>query len=354
MMGTMVANDKVGKRVGRIIAAALPHSVHVDISPLQGASAAAFEVTVLAGTTKHRFSAGWAGEGWPADVEQLALLVPGLEVVVATKLSDGARDWLRREGLGWVDEVGHAEIMRPSGLVISREPAFERKHPERPLQWTRSTLSVAEAALSGVEPTVESIERATGLSRNATATALARLERLGFLDRPHAQRGPTSGRRIVDANAFLDAYAVAAAEQRSKQRIVLVHRLWNDPLDTLRTEIAPALNDNNTRWAVSGVGASVLLAPYVGNVATLELYVDSELILDRFDLASLLGGRVVEKGHRIEVRELPTSMSDKGPCLEGVHVALPVRVYADLNAAGGRSAEAAHHLRESLNVGTAA
>jgi hypothetical protein len=350
----MVASDQLTKRVRRVVAAALPHGLRVEVSPRQEASAPAFDVTVWAGTTKHRFTAGWAGEGWPADVEQLALLVPGLEVVVAAKLSDGARKWLSQEGLGWVDEVGRAEIIRPSGLVISREPAHVRTFPDQTTRWARSTLSVAEAALSGIEPTVEGIERATGLSRNATATALTRLERLGFLERPKAQRGPTSGRRIVDTNVFLDAYAAAAAERRLKQSLVLVHRLWNDPIDTLRTEIAPALDTNNVRWAVTGVAASLMLAPYISDVTTLELYVDSELISDRSYLASLLGGRVVEKGQRIEVRELPTSMSDKGPVVNGVHIALPVRVYADLVAAGGRSAEAAHHLRETLDVGTAA
>ena len=60
------------------------------------------------------------------------------------------------------------------------------------------------------------------------------------------------------------------------------------------------------------------------------------------DSASMLGGRLVERGHVIEVRQLPTQMSARGPLLDGVRVALPVRVYADLLAAGGRSAEAAN------------
>lgn len=350
----MVANDELTKRVRRVVAAVLPHGLQVKVSPGLETSAPAFDVTVWAGSMEHRFMAGWAGEGWPKDVKQLNLLLPGLEIVVAANLSDGARKWLSQEGLGWVDEVGRAEIIRPSGLVISRELAKVRTFPNQTTRWARSTLSVAEAALSGIEPTVERIERATGLSRNATATALARLERLGFLERPKAQRGPTSGRRIVDTNVFLNAYATAAAERRLKQSVVLVHRLWKDPIDTLRTEIAPALDTNNVRWAVTGAAASIMLAPYLSNVTTLELYVDSDLISDRSYLASLLGGRVVEKGQRIEVRELPTSMSDKGPVVNGVHIALPVRVYADLVATGGRSVEAAHHLWETLQVGTAA
>ena len=297
---------------------------------------------------------GWAGEGWPADVERLASLAPEVEVVAAANLSDGARVWLSDRHLGWVDEAGRADIRRPSGLVIVREPAEPRRRTASTKRWNRSMLAVSEAALSGVEPTVEGIEEATGLSRNATATALKHLEGLRLLHRPGASRGPTSGRRIVDADAFLDAYATAAAELGAKQSAVLIHRMWSDPIETLRTEMAPALDSASKEWALTGAGASLLLAPYLSDVTTLEIYVSADLLGDPSRLQSLLGGRVVQKGHRIEVRELPTAMAAKGPVVNGIHVALPVRVYADLVAAGGRAEEAAHHLRETLHVGTAA
>jgi len=348
----MAVGDQLQTRVRRILVAALPHSVWVDVVSREDGIGSAFDVTVQAGATNHRFLAGWAGEGWPADVEELVRLVPGVEVAVATNLSDGARTWLAGRGIGWVDEAGHAEIVQSSGLVISREPARPWTRSEPSVRWSRSTLAAAEAALSGVASTVESIERATGLSRNASATALHRLERLGLLARPQAQRGPLSARRIVDTDAFLDAYASAAAEHRSKQARLLVHRLWNgDAVETLRSEIAPALTIPEHSWAVTGAAASLLLSPYLSDVTTLDLYVDADLISDKTALASRLGGRIVERGHVIEVRELPTSMSAKGPFLDGVQVALPVRVYADLLAAGGRSAEAAHHLRETIDVG---
>lgn len=350
----MAAAEHLATRVRRVLAAVLPNSVRIDVAPRTKRINPAFDVTVRAGTARHRFLAGWAGEGWPADVERLTVLVPGLDVVVAANLSDGARKWLSHKGLDWVDETGRANISRASGLVVLREPTRVHTSREQPMGWTRSMLAVAEAALSGFEPTVQGIERATGLSRSATTIALNRLERQGFLDRPGARRGPLSGRRIVDENAFLDAYATAAGELGSKRSPILVHRLWTDPLDVLRAEIAPALNARSASWALTGGAASLLLAPYLSDVTTLELYVDADLMADPPRLASLLGGRVVEKGHRIEVRLLPTVISATGPLIDGVQLALPVRVYADLAIAGGRSAEAAHHLRESLDVGTAA
>jgi hypothetical protein len=132
--------------------------------------------------------------------------------------------------------------------------------------------------------------------------------------------------------------------------VVRVHRLWANPLDVLDMEIGPGLTAMGVTWAVSGAAASTLLAPYLSDVTVVELYVDRSLLIARDRLASVLGGRVVEKGHRIE-RELPTSMSARGPKIGGVQVALPARVYADLIASGGRAAEAANHLREVRGVG---
>jgi hypothetical protein len=350
----MRASEQLAARVRRLILLALPHGLQVDVRPRQAAGPA-FDVTVPAGTAKHRFIVGWAGEGWPSDVERLVQLVPNIDVVAATHLSSGARDRLRQEGLGWADEAGHADIALKSGLVIFRQQSDVRKNREPPMRWSRSTLAVAEAALSGIVPTVESIEQATGLSRHATANALSRLENRGFLERPRALRGPQSARRIINISTFLDGYAKAAAEQRQKQSPVLLHRLWNrDPLETLAVEIGPKLTTAGASWAVTGAAASVLLAPYLTDVTILELFIDAETMSDRTRLTTLLDGKIVEKGHRIEIREVPTSMAVKGPVIDGIQVALPVRVYADLRAVGGRSAEAAQHLRETLDVGTAA
>jgi hypothetical protein len=325
----MEGKDQLGTRVRRILVASLPQNLRVSVAPGQGDASPRYDVTVQAGATDHRFIAGWAGEGWPADVEELIRHVPEVEVAVATNLSEGARDALARLGVGWIDEAGHAAINRTSGLVVSREPAHPWSRPKPSARWSRSTLAVAEAALSGVVPTVENLER------------------------PQALRGPMSGRRIVDTDALLDAYATAAAELRSKKPLFLVHRLWiGDAVETLRTEIAPALGASTNSWAVTGSAASVFLAPYLSDVTTLELYVDGDLFSDREGLANRLGGRVVERGHVIEVRELPTMMSAKGPVIAGVSLALPVRVYADLRAAGGRAAEAAQHLLEVRGVGS--
>ena len=310
-----------------------------------------FDITVDTGAAQHHFEAGWAGEGWPADVERLVAMAPGLDVVFATKLSEGARAWLTQHHVGWVDETGRANVILGSGLIVVREARETAAALPTQDRWTITTLAAAEAVLAGIPPTVEAVEAATGMSRGASANALARLERLELLTRPGQKRGRGVSRQIADVDTFIDTYTEAAAGLRAKQKVIRFHRLWADPLATFASEVAPALRTNNVPWAVTGSAASTLLAPYLGDVTIVELYVARDLFAERSGLAGLLGAREVEKGHRIEVWELPTSMSARGPEVGGIQVALPARVYADLMAVGGRSAEAAHHLREVRGVG---
>ncbi len=312
-----------------------------------------FEVTVKAGPVLHRFLAGWAGGGWPADVDHLLAVAPEVDVVVARRISEGARAKLAHRRIGWVDETGQSHISLRSGLVVVREVASEEPAAAPGARWNPSMLTAAEAIFAGVPPTVEAVEAATGLSRGASANALARFENRGHLGRPGPKRGHGSARQILDLEGFIDDYVIAACEFRNKQRVRRLHRLMTDPLQVLEGEMGPSLRSFGVKWALTGAGASMLLAPYLTELTVLELYVDP----DHFevpDLPRYLDSREVSKGHVIEVRALPTSMSDHGPDVNGVQVALPARVYADLNAAGGRLAEAAHHLREVRGVGPGA
>lgn len=330
----------------------LPEGLKVAVHP-QDRIGPTFDVSVRAGQVEHRFVAGWSAEGWPADVSRLTALVPDINVVFAPNLSEGARDWLAEHNIGWIDELGRANILLPSGLVIFREPAEHPPQRELPAKWTRATVAVAEAALAGITPTVEAVERATRLSRGATANALAQLERLHLLERPASQRGPNSARHIVERSRLLDEYAAAVSTLRAREPIVRIHRLLSDPLVDLSSKIAPALDMEGIDWAVTGTAASAILAPYLSDVTVLQLYVGDGLFRDPEGLAIILGGRVVKKGHRIEIRKAPTKLTTRGPIIEHIRLALPVRIYADLLADGGCSAEAAHHLRETLGVGAA-
>ena len=333
------------------MSAVLPPGVRVEVEHGTTKAVPTFILLIHAGTGLHQFLAGWSGEGWPADVERLIAAAPQVEVVFGRRLSRGAKDWLSSHHRGWVDESGDANVNLRTGLVIFREARVPHLEKESPVRWTQTMIAAAEAVLAGVPPTVEAVEPATGISRGASNNALARLEELKLLERPEGSRGPRSARRVVDPDTFLDQYASAAASLGRKKRVIKLHRLWNDPLEAFQFEIASALNNTAKSWAITGAAASALVAPYLSNFTVVELYVDDDLFSNRDQLADTLGGKVVDRGYLIEVRALPTRISAQGPIVHGIHVALLARVYADLLAVGGRSAEAAHYLRENADVG---
>lgn len=336
-------------RIEQALRAVLPASTAVAVSPRDDV-APTFSVQVRAGRLNHRFVAGWCSEGWPADVQRLCLMAPDIDIVMAPVLSEGAWQWLADHDRGWLDETGHARLALDSGLVLVTQPPASRLAANRSRNnWTKATVSAAEAALSGVTPAVKRIEHATGLSRGAASNALARLENLGLLDRPDA-RGPTPARRIADRDGLLDQYAAAAAAAQAREMSVLIHKLTHDPLADLEAAVAPALNKAGVDWAVTGAAASTLIAPYLSEVTIVELYVQGPLAGDPAGIAKLMKGRVVDKGHRYVVRRAPTRLATEGPVVGQVRVALPVRVYADLLAVGGRYAEAAQHLKEVLDA----
>jgi hypothetical protein len=331
--------------------AVLPLGVQVDIEPGSTKAVPTFHVFIRAGGGLHRFLGGWAGEGWPADVERLIAAAPQVEIVFGKRISQGAKDWLLTRRRGWVDESGDANVNLGTGLIILREGRQRRLNEESTPRWTQTMIAAAEAVFAGVPPTVEAVEQATGISRGASNNALAKLEKLELLERPNIPRGPLSARRVVDPDTFLDQYATAAAVLASKRPVIQLHRLWSDPIDAFQTEIAPALNDSSTSWAITGAAASVLVAPLLSEFAVVELYVGDDLFSNLDLLAKTVGAHVVDRGHLLEVRALPTRLSAKGPVVNGIQVALLARVYADLLAVGGRSSEAARYLRDHADVG---
>lgn len=338
-------------RIEEALRAVLPAGTVVAVLPRDGV-ASTFSVRVRAGRLDHDFVAGWSTQGWPGDVQRLCLLAPDIDIVMAPVLSEGAWQWLADHDRGWLDETGHARLVLASGLLIKQRPARRPAAGRLRNKWTKATVSAAEAALAGVTPTVRHIEQAAGLSRGATADALTRLENFGLLDRSDAH-GRTSARRIADRDGLLDQYAAAAAAAaaaQAREMSVLIHKLTHDPLADLEAAVAPALNKAGVDWAVTGAAASTLIAPYLSEVTIVELYVQGPLAGDPAGIAKLMKGRVVDKGHRYVVRRAPTRLTTEGPVVGQVRVALPVRVYADLLAVGGRYAEAAQHLKEVLNA----
>ena len=246
--------------------------------------------------------------------------------------------------MGWVDESGAARVAT-GGVVIalSGSPVVEDR---RPSGWTASVLAVAEVLLCGTAATTKAVQQALGLSTGSCVNALRTLSELGFLE-SNAIRGRGSARRVADPDRLLDAYAAAAAPLASGLRLQ-IGVTWRDTIDGT-AETSKRFDDTGVRHAVTGTVASFMLAPYLTNVTTAEMYVPGSTILDLETAARQAGLRPVPGG-RLTLRPFPTVTTERfAERIEDMWVAPWPRVYVDLLHAGVRGEDAAEHLKEVIN-----
>lgn len=140
-MLVVVVTKRAAERVEQAIRAVLPAGAPVDLTVID-------DDLVRVDVDGGCFTAGWIGEGWLRDA-RAALAEAGRppEVLVARRMSPGARSAAADAHVGWIDESGAAEIALP-GLLISRTG---RKDPKvnRPPRWTPSVIGTAEALILG-------------------------------------------------------------------------------------------------------------------------------------------------------------------------------------------------------------
>lgn len=289
-----------------------------------------------------RLRVRWAGEGWLRQIRRI-LDDTGHrpDVVVARRMSPGAREALGRAGIGWVDESGAAEVALGS-LIVSRT-GRPSPPPKKPTHWTPAVVAVAESLLCGIRATVAETQAVTGLSKGSCANALRVLTDLGLLV-AGAARGPGSARRVVDTDELLDAYA-SNARALAPSKSLQVGVTWQDAIVGL-AEVGRKFDAADVDWAATGTVASMAMAPFLTNVASADVYVGATTVAELEAVAEKIGLRVIEGG-RLTLRPFPTATTARlASTVEGLRVAPWPRVYADLRDTGVRGEEVAEHLRE--------
>ena len=314
--------------------AVLPRAVKVETVPTDSGSD-----LILNGVP---LDIEWVGEGWLRQVTPLlASRRNRPDVVVARRMSPGARDAMSTAGIGWIDETGAAEIAIGS-MIVSRtgQPEDPRK---KPAGWTTSILAVAEALLCDTKPTVQATVEATGLSTGSCTLALRFLTDHALLQ-ARATRGRRSARRIVDVDRLLDRYASAAAALRPSLHL-RVGVTWKDIIAGL-SRAGRIWEKTGVSWAATAAAASQVVAPFITNVNAAEVYVGAKTVAELQAVAARADLRPIEGG-RLMLLPFPTVTSERlARKADGLRIAPWPRIYADLRTTGVRGEEAAEHLRE--------
>ena len=339
MAPTNTRNRDVAKRAVGAVLGVLPRSVKAQVPKRKAGPDLILGDQLL--------EIQWIGEGNLGDARRVIANRRGrLDIVVARRMSPGARETLSEAGIGWVDETGAAEIAVGS-IIVSRtgrapKPAEKRK------RWTAAVIAVAEAVLCGTRPTVAATASATRLSAGSCTQALRFLTDLGLLE-ARARRGRFSARQVSDPDRLLEAYA--SAVERAPASIGLqVGVTWRDPVAGLE-EAGRKWDKAKLRWAATGAVAASVIAPYLTAVTTTEVYVDADSIVELEAAAVAIKLRPIEGG-RLTLQPFPTvAVRELAAEVGGVRVAPWPRVYVDLRHSGVRGEEAAEHLREIVRAG---
>jgi transcriptional regulator with XRE-family HTH domain len=310
-------------------------------------------VLIRGRTRSYRLRAIWAGAGWPADVDRairpLGEAWPPDLVVVARNLSGGSREMLDRRGASWVDGSGSAHIIGRDLLVVreaKREPGADR----RAFSWSPSAVSIAEALLNRDSPSgVGTTELAilTGWSAPQISQVLAAFDAEGWTTKWGPRRGPGASREIADGARLLDAWTDEVTGVKPERRFA--ERIFNDPMQFLVDELAPVLDKHGIGWAVTGWAAAERLAPFATAVPALQVYIEDRAFRGPLTQAiQEIPVREVESGGRIEFRSGDPRLLKLAVRRNGIPLATAPRVFADLQALGGRGEDAAMHLREEV------
>jgi hypothetical protein len=322
------------RRVEEAVRAVFPRSVGVRL----GGRDSELNLVVNGAAVRTK----WLGEGGLRQArEVLARKRDRPKIVVARRMSQGAREALSEAGIGWIDETGAAEIVL--GKIVISKSGNPDPARAKPVRWTPAVLAVAEALLCERKATVSAMQEATSLSSGSCTQALGVLTQLGLLTST-AARGRGSARRVVDENKLLDAYSTASAAM-PRVPSIQIGVTWREIAAGL-AEVGKRWTRAGIDWAATGTAAASVIAPYLTAVTTADVYVGAKTIASLIAAAALVGLRPIEGG-RLTLRPFGTATTQLlAEEREGLRVAPWPRIYVDLRAAGVRGEEAAEHLRE--------
>lgn len=303
----------------------------------------------------------WCGEGLPADAKRARDEIAhgggarsnAIPVVTARRVSPGAREILDSQNLSWADTSGRAEIVIPGRVYIARfEPI--RADAGRAFRWTAAADAIAETLLTwrtqqggGEAMTVDKvavIAEAADVSVAHAARVLRHFDEQGYTAKTGAERGSSASREFRDPGRMLSDWAGHYAASGEPGRVIEFHVPWRDPEESI-SMLLEILRGQD--WALTGEAAADRIAPHLTSVPTVDVYVpERQLSAARVRLSQHPDVTEVESGGRIRIHQADPFVVKLAQDVRGVRTVAPVRVYADLLRARGRSAEAGEYLRE--------
>ncbi len=265
-----------------------------------------------------------------------------IPMIAAGTISDGAKELLQTERIGYLDGAG--SLFLPSEnlyILIDRPSAKSARKIDRPL-FSGNRSAVIHALLMNPQQWFSTTELAklVSVSLSTASVVFAELEKRDLV--ATQGKGPNKTRRLVDPTALLDEW-VKQAELAPKPEVrrYYVPRIKSEDLMKAIDQVCSRLN---TAYVITHEWAAQLYSPFLSNISQVKCRIYPNAPLS--SIANELDAREVEEGSNLMIFE-SRSMRDFlfEEEVRGLRVESPVLAYLDLRGGEGRAKELAEHLR---------
>ena len=269
-------------------------------------------------------------------------------MVAAESLSPGAREQLRKRGIGYFERNGNLRLNWRNWLINIERPDLPTARKETTSLFTESREMVVHALLVNRNKWIAGNELAemSGTSPYTSSKVLQELERREWCESTGA--GPTLRRRLTKPKQLLDAWATDWTKRKEKRsRWYAFTERPHMLLEHLTDRIDKA--GVSFGWAFTGAAAANVYAPLLTSVDTAEIIVPPG---HAEQLAREIGLKPAEKGANVTFVERDGAsllFRDGFPDYPS-YFASPFILYLDLLDGRGRNKELAQHVLEKLEL----
>jgi hypothetical protein len=271
-----------------------------------------------------------------------------ITLVAAESLSPGAKDLLRKGGIGYFERNGTLYLRRRMWLINIERPGSAAAKKETTALFTDAREMVVHALLKHRNEWLTGGELAemTQTSSYTCSVVLQELERREWCESSGA--GRTLRRRLTKPGQLLDAWAQQWTQRKEPRSRWYV--FTNDP-GALLTHLTYQIDKAGISfpWAFSGTAAANIFAPLLTSVDTAEIIVPPG---HAEQLAKVLHLKPADKGANVTLVERDGAsllFRDLHPEYPS-YFASPFMLYLDLLDGRGRNKELAQHVREKLEL----
>jgi hypothetical protein len=266
-----------------------------------------------------------------------------IPVLAATSISSGAKDLLRKEGIGYFEEGGSLYLPAKGFYVLLDRPRSKSAAKTDRILFSGRRSQVVHALL--MRPNqwlgVNDLAKEAFVSSATASQTLTELEKYNWLS--SRGNGPHKERMLIEPRGLLDAWVKHAGNSPKPS----VRRFYVPSLkpEEILTRIDALCSVRGAAYAITQEWAAQLYSPYLSSISQVRFRLPSDQPAK--EIAGELNAREVQEGSNLGIIE----SKSYGDFLfrerkRDVWLASPILVYLDLLQGDGRTKEMAAHLRQ--------